>query len=98
MRRSLLPAVLSLSILLSALASHTASYTFTTINAPNAIDTEATGINTRGQIVGYYAEDTETPPPSLLMGFCMRTVSSPSSASLAHSTPLPWASTMAARS
>jgi hypothetical protein len=49
--------VLSLSILLSALAAaHAASYTFTTIDAPNAIDTEVTGINTRSQIVGFYAD------------------------------------------
>src|SRR6266850_1523886 len=51
MRRSLLPAVLSLSLLLSALATaHAASYTFTTIN-PYGF-THAHGINDNGQIVG----------------------------------------------
>ena len=48
-------------VLLSAPATaHAASYTFATIDVPDAIDTEATGINTRGQIAGFYAEDTET--------------------------------------
>ena len=59
MRRYLLPAVLSLSILLRALvAAHAASYTFTPLDVPfsGATDTEAFGINDQGQIVGIYAE------------------------------------------
>src|SRR2546429_6521675 len=55
MRRSLLLAVLSLGILLSPLVvAHAASYTFTTIDVPGAIQTNANGINSRGQIVGVY--------------------------------------------
>ena len=46
MRRYLLPAVLSLSVLLSALvAAQDASYTFTPIDVPGATRTEAHGIN-----------------------------------------------------
>jgi len=55
MRRDLLSAVLSLSVLLSTLvAAHAASYTFTTIDVPNASRTLAFGINDGGQIVGFY--------------------------------------------
>ena len=59
MRRSLLPAVLSLSLLLSAVATtYAASYTFTTIAVPGAtLLTEAFGINTAGQIVGRWLDD-----------------------------------------
>lgn len=57
MRRSLLPAVLSLSVLLSTLATaHAATYTFTTIDVPGSIQTNANGINSRGQIVGFYTD------------------------------------------
>jgi hypothetical protein len=54
MRRSLLPAVLSLSLLLSAVATtYAASYTFTIFTMPGAtLLTEAFGINNAGQIVG----------------------------------------------
>jgi hypothetical protein len=53
MRRSLLPAVLSLSLLLSAVATtYAASYTFTTIDVPGAASTNAYGINPAGEIVG----------------------------------------------
>jgi probable HAF family extracellular repeat protein len=57
MRRALLSAVLSLSVLLSTLAAaQDASYTFTTINIPSSVnDTYAVGINNHGQIVGYYS-------------------------------------------
>jgi hypothetical protein len=49
MRRSLLPAVLSLSLLLSALVSaQDASYTFTTFAASGARSTVANGMNTAG--------------------------------------------------
>jgi hypothetical protein len=49
MRRSLLPAVLSLSLLLSTLATtHAASYTFTTFAASGARSTVANGMNTAG--------------------------------------------------
>jgi uncharacterized membrane protein len=54
MRRSLLPAVLFLSLLLSALAAHAASYTFTTIDVPGATATYAHGINPAGMIVGTF--------------------------------------------
>jgi hypothetical protein len=58
MHRSLLPAVLSLSILLSTLvAAQDASYTFTTIDVPGAtMSTEAYGINNAGQIVGVFRD------------------------------------------
>jgi uncharacterized membrane protein len=57
MRRSLLPAVLSLSLLLSPLvAAQDASYTFTTFDAPNATTTTAQGINDRGWIVGRFGD------------------------------------------
>jgi hypothetical protein len=57
MPRALLPAVLSLSILLSTLvAAQDASYTFTTIDVPNASRTQALGINDFGQIVGFYGD------------------------------------------
>ncbi len=57
MHRNLLPALLSLTILLSAFAAaKNPSYTFTTIDVPfpNAFETTATAINDRGQIVGGY--------------------------------------------
>jgi uncharacterized membrane protein len=59
MRRYLLPAMLFLSLLLSALvAAQDASYTFTTIDVPfsDAIGTIALGINNNSQIVGNYAD------------------------------------------
>jgi probable HAF family extracellular repeat protein len=57
MRRYLLPAVLFLSILLSTLATaQAATYTFTTIDVPGSIQTNANGINSRGQIVGFYTD------------------------------------------
>src|SRR5882724_9510051 len=53
MHRSPLSAVLSLSLLLSALATtYAASYTFTTVDVPGALSTMAYGINPAGQIVG----------------------------------------------
>jgi hypothetical protein len=53
MRRSLLPAVLSLSLLLSIpVAAQDASYTFTTIDVPGGTDTHPQEINDSGQIVG----------------------------------------------
>src|SRR5882724_1776035 len=56
MHRSLLSAVLSLSVLLSTLvAAQDASYTFTPIDVPGASATLAYGINNKGQIVGYYS-------------------------------------------
>src|SRR4029450_3562261 len=64
MRRSLLPAVLSLSLLLSALVSaHAAEYTFTTIEVPGATDTNPIGITGR-QIVGEFV-----PEPPERLGF-----------------------------
>jgi uncharacterized membrane protein len=55
MRRYLLLAVLSLSVLLSTLvAAQDASYTFTTIDAPGARSIIPYGINTVGQIVGTF--------------------------------------------
>jgi probable HAF family extracellular repeat protein len=61
MRRYLLSAVLSLSVLLSPLvAAQDASYTFTTIDVPfsDATGTAAVGINNNGQIVGNYADQS----------------------------------------
>jgi uncharacterized membrane protein len=58
MHRVLLSAVLSLSVLLSALvAAQAAEYTFSTIDVPfsGATATVANGINTSGQIVGHYS-------------------------------------------
>jgi probable HAF family extracellular repeat protein len=58
MHRHLLPALLSLSVLLSALAAaQSPSYTFTTLAVPGAISTFPFGINTHGQIVGIYYTD-----------------------------------------
>jgi hypothetical protein len=57
MRRSLLPAVLSLSLLLSAVATtYAASYTFTTIDVPGFRWTVAEGLNGAGDIVGSYLD------------------------------------------
>jgi probable HAF family extracellular repeat protein len=59
MHHSLLSAVLSLSVLLSTLvAAQDAEYTFTTIDVPGATHTEAYGINTAGQIVGWFQDAT----------------------------------------
>jgi chitinase len=53
MHRSLLPAVLFLSVLLSTLvAAQDASYTFTTLGNREGFDTRAVAINNHGQIVG----------------------------------------------
>jgi uncharacterized membrane protein len=68
MRRYLLPAVLSLGVLLSALvAAQDASYTFTTIDVPNALATAAIDINNQGQVLGYYYLDND--PSALPHGF-----------------------------
>jgi uncharacterized membrane protein len=59
MRRSLLPAVLSLSVLFTTLvAAQDASYTFTTFDVPGSPKTEAHGINAHGQIVGLFMDAT----------------------------------------
>jgi uncharacterized membrane protein len=61
MRRRLMPALLSLGLLLSAFTiARAASYTFTTIDVPfpGAQDTAARGINNRGQIVGGYSDNS----------------------------------------
>jgi probable HAF family extracellular repeat protein len=56
MPRALLSAVLSLSVLLGTLVTaHAASYTFTPIDVRRATQTFAYGINTAGQIVGYFS-------------------------------------------
>jgi probable HAF family extracellular repeat protein len=56
MHRSLLSAVLSLTVLLGTLvAAQDASYTFTPIDVPGASATLAYGVNNKGQIVGYYS-------------------------------------------
>jgi probable HAF family extracellular repeat protein len=53
--RSLVSAVLSLSIQLSPLvAAQDVSYSFTTIDYPGAMWTLAYGINTAGQVVGEF--------------------------------------------
>jgi probable HAF family extracellular repeat protein len=68
MHRSLLLAVLSLSLLLSAVvAAQDASYTFTTIDVPNALATVAIDINNQGQVLGYYYEIND--PSALPHGF-----------------------------
>ena len=60
-RHSLVPAVLSLSLLLSTLvAAQGASYTFTTINVPGSTDTVAYGISETGQIVGWFFDAITT--------------------------------------
>jgi probable HAF family extracellular repeat protein len=57
MHRFLLSTVLSLSVLLSTLvAAQDASYTFTTIDVPGALYTEAHGINAAGQVVGGFLD------------------------------------------
>ena len=59
MHRSLLSAVLSLSVLLSTVvAAQDASYTFTTIDMPGVLHTGAYGINEKGQIVGAFQDAT----------------------------------------
>jgi probable HAF family extracellular repeat protein len=59
MYRSLLSALLSLSVLLSTLvAAQGASYTFTPIDAPGAPATYVQGINETGQIVGWFQDAT----------------------------------------
>jgi probable HAF family extracellular repeat protein len=68
MRRSLLPAVLSLSLLLSTfVAAQDVSYTFTTIDVPNALATVALDLNNQGQVVGYYYKIND--PSALPHGF-----------------------------
>jgi probable HAF family extracellular repeat protein len=68
MRRYLLSAVLFLSVLLSTVvAAQDASYTFTTIDAPNASATVAVDLNNHGQVVGYYYEIND--PSGLAHGF-----------------------------
>jgi uncharacterized membrane protein len=55
MHRALLSVVLSLSLLLSAVATtYAASYTFTTFDVPGATNTYVYGINSAGQIVGTF--------------------------------------------
>ena len=50
-------ALLTIGAVLAALSSiHGASYTFTTINVPDALSVSAFGINDRGQIVGSYLD------------------------------------------
>ena len=59
MYRSLLSAVLSLSVLLSTLvAAQDAEYTFTTLDVPllGAIDTDAYAVNDSRQVVGAYRD------------------------------------------
>ena len=63
MRRSLLPAVLSLSLLLSTLATAHAAQNassgreiFTSFDVPGAIETSAVSINPAGVIVGSYTD------------------------------------------
>jgi probable HAF family extracellular repeat protein len=64
-----LPSVwLSLSLVLSVVAAaHAASYTFTTIDVPNALATQAIGINNQGQVLGYYSLDND--PSAFPHGF-----------------------------
>jgi len=57
MHRSLLSAVLSLCVLFSTLVvAQDATYTFITLDVPGSRHTVAQGINTQGQIVGWYRE------------------------------------------
>jgi probable HAF family extracellular repeat protein len=59
MRRALLSAVLSLSVLLSPLvAAQVPSYTFTPFDGPGATQSFAIGINTAGQVVGSFYDAT----------------------------------------
>jgi hypothetical protein len=77
MRRwMMLSIVVCLSIVLGVVPVRGAgSFTFTKIDVPGAIGTEAHGINTQGQIVGDY-NDTAT--PSKTHGF-LRSAGSPPS-------------------
>jgi uncharacterized membrane protein len=71
MHRSLLSAVLSLSVLLSTpVAAQDASYTFTTIDVPNALGTGAIDINNQGQVLGhcYLDNDPSFIPHGFLYG------------------------------
>jgi probable HAF family extracellular repeat protein len=53
-----------MSVLLRAfVAAQEPSYTFTIIAPPNATGTTPTGINARGQIIGYYFTTGATVPP-----------------------------------
>jgi probable HAF family extracellular repeat protein len=71
MRRSLISAVLSLSVLLSSLvAAQTASYTFTNLDIPSEGGNNQAfvfDINNTGQVVGYY--NTLWPDPAGTRGF-----------------------------
>ena len=80
MHRSLLSAVLSLSVLLSTVvAAQDAEYTVTTIDVPfpGATSTFPSGINAASQIVGWFLD-----PPVHFHGFLATPV--PAAASLAQ--------------
>jgi uncharacterized membrane protein len=78
MRRSLLPAVLSLSLLLSAIATtYAASYTFTTIDVPGSISTVTTGINDSGRIVGRFRDAAGIGHGILIDGTTITTIDVP---------------------
>jgi hypothetical protein len=95
MHRSLLSAVLSLSVLLSPLvAAQDASYTFTTIDVPGSISTVTTGINDRGQIVGRFRDAAGGPHGLLIDGTTLTIIDVPG----ITETTGPMGSTIAARS
>jgi probable HAF family extracellular repeat protein len=59
MPRHLLLILLAVSCLCKSLSTaHAASYTFTTLDVPGSITTVADGINTAGQIVGFFNDAT----------------------------------------
>jgi probable HAF family extracellular repeat protein len=78
MHRALLLAVLSLSVLLSAFtAAHAASYTFTTFDVPGGTISDASGINTAGQIVGHFVDTTNHIHGFLIDGATFTTIDVP---------------------
>src|SRR4051794_29265388 len=48
--------LIAATLVTGAVAAQNAAFTFTTINVPGAIQTNANGINSRGQIVGFYTD------------------------------------------
>jgi hypothetical protein len=75
MHRTLLAAVLSLSIVLSTfVAAQAAEYTFITFDPPDATHTLAFGINAVGQVVGRYGSATLGNPGFLKDGMTFTTI------------------------
>ena len=72
---------------------------FTTIDVPGAVATQATDINDRGEMVGFFGDDPNDPPQRQgRADFCSAVVTSRRSTPPASLSPSPPASTTAARS